>query len=54
MGQIHIDTRLAECAQSKEHKRHAEEEIAYILAPFIINQDNGNEECGINKVGNVE
>ena len=54
LAQMHVDARLSQRSQSQEHKGDTEEEIADITLLFIVDENDGNEESGIDKVGDVE
>ena len=52
--QVHVDARLAQCSQSEEHERDAEEEVADELAFLGVDQDYADKEGRPHKVGDVE
>lgn len=54
LAEVHVDARLAQRAEAEEHERHAEEEVAHVLALLVIYEDKGDEECRIHEVGYVE
>ena len=51
---VHVDTRLTQGAQSQEHEGNTEEEVTHHSVTLAIDEDDGDEESGIDEVGDVE
>ena len=51
---MHIYARLAQRAQSEEHERYSEEEVAYVSLLLTVDKYDCNEERRVDKIGDVE
>ena len=51
---IHVNTRLAQSSQSKEHKGDTKEKITDEFTLLRVNQCDTNKECWPDEIGNIK
>ena len=54
VSEVHVNARLAQRAQSEEHERYSEEEVAYVSLLLTVDKYDCNEERRVDKIGDVE
>ena len=54
MAKVHLSSRHAQCAQTKNEKGQTEEEVTDITILLQIDEHDTQEECRIDHIGNVE
>ena len=54
MGEVHFLARIVQSSEGEEHESDTKDEVAYVAVLLSIDEEQANEECRPDEVGDVE